>query len=43
LKDYRPKALEELVKHDVVRMVEEGRYYLREGHQLSTSNDRTAA
>ncbi|MDD5475815.1 MAG: hypothetical protein PHU03_04780 [Syntrophales bacterium] len=28
LRDYRPKALEELIKLDVVRMVEGGRYYL---------------
>lgn len=31
LRDYRPKALEELLKQDVVRMLEGGRYYLREG------------
>ena len=30
LRDYRPRALEELVKHDVVRLLSEGRYYLRE-------------
>ena len=42
LRDYRPRALEELVKHDVVRMLEGGRYYLREGHKLSTTDDRTA-
>ncbi len=34
LRDYRPRALEELVKCDTVRMQEGGRYYLREGHQL---------
>jgi hypothetical protein len=34
LKDYRPKALEELFKQDVVRMLEGGRYYLREGYKL---------
>jgi hypothetical protein len=43
LKDYRPKALEELVKHDVVRMLDGGRCYLREGHKLSAPDDRTAA
>jgi len=43
LRDYRPRALEELVKHDVVRMLEGGRCYLREGHKLSTSDDRPAA
>ncbi len=37
LRDYRPRALEELVKHDVVRMLEGGRYYLREGHKLSAT------
>ena len=31
LRDYRPKALEELLKQDVVRMLDGGRYYLREG------------
>lgn len=41
LKDYRPKALEELVKQDVVRMLECGRCYLREGHKLSATDDRT--
>lgn len=29
LRDYRPRALEELVKDDVVRALEGGRYYLR--------------
>lgn len=43
LRDYRPRALEELVKRDVVRMLEGGRYYLREGHKLSATDDRTAA
>jgi hypothetical protein len=37
LRDYRPRALEELVKHDIVRMLEGGRYYLREGHKLSAT------
>lgn len=31
LRDYRPKALEELIKQDVVRMLEGGRFYLRGG------------
>lgn len=35
LKDYRPKALEELVRQGVVRQLEGGRYYLREEHRLS--------
>ncbi len=30
LRDYRPKALELLVKQDVVRALAEGKYYLRE-------------
>lgn len=30
MRDYRPKALEQLVKLDVVRFLEGGRYYLRE-------------
>jgi hypothetical protein len=43
LRDYRPRALEELVKHDVVRILEGGRCYLREEHKLSATDDRTAA
>lgn len=35
LRDYRPKALAELVKHDAVRVQEGGRYYLRESHKLN--------
>jgi hypothetical protein len=30
LRDYRPKALEQLVKRDVIRWQEGNRYYLRE-------------
>lgn len=30
LRDYRPRAIEELLKDDVVRLLEGGRYYLRE-------------
>lgn len=33
LKDYRPGALQQLVKRDMVRSLEGGRYYLRDGHQ----------
>lgn len=33
LKDYRPGALQQLVKYDVVRLLEGGRYYLRDGNQ----------
>ena len=43
LRDYRPRALDELMKSNVVRMLEGGRYYLREGHKLSATDDRTAA
>lgn len=32
LRDYRPNALQELLKQDVVRMLEGKRYYLRERH-----------
>ncbi len=42
LRDYRPQALQELIKQDVVRFLEGGRYYLREGHKLDRSDDRTA-
>ena len=34
MRDYRPKALGALVKLDHIRMQEEGRYYLRDGHKL---------
>ncbi len=33
LKDYRPGALTQLVKYDVVRMQAGGRYYLRDNNQ----------
>ena len=33
LKDYRPGALQQLVKYDVVRSLEGGRYYLRDSNQ----------
>jgi hypothetical protein len=36
MRDYRPRALSALVKHDVIRVQEEGRYYLREGHILNS-------
>ena len=36
LRDYRPRAIEELIKDDVVRLLEGGRYYLREGHKRSS-------
>ena len=31
LKDYRPGALKQLVKQDIVRLLEGDRYYLRDG------------
>jgi len=34
MRDYRPKALGALVKFDHIRVQEEGRYYLRDGHKL---------
>jgi hypothetical protein len=40
LRDYRPSALTELIKQDVVRMLEGGRYYLRAGHKLDGLDDR---
>lgn len=42
MRDYRPRALEQLVKLDVVRMQEGTRYYLREGHFLSGADGRQA-
>ena len=36
MRDYRPRALNALVKHDDIRVVEGGRYYLREGHKLNS-------
>jgi hypothetical protein len=32
-KDYRPGALQQLVKYDVIRLLEGGRYYLRDSRQ----------
>jgi hypothetical protein len=39
MKDYRPPAMVQLVKHDVVRMLEGEKYYLREGCELSEKDD----
>jgi|APLow6443716910_1056828.scaffolds.fasta_scaffold1132082_1 hypothetical protein len=41
LRNYRPHALQELIKQDVVRMLEGGRYYLREGHRIDGPDGRT--
>ena len=35
LRDYRPKALNALLENGDVRVLEGGRYYLREGHKLT--------
>jgi hypothetical protein len=35
MRDYRPKALNALIKYDIIRVQEEGRYFLREGHKLN--------
>ena len=35
LKDYRPGALKQLVKYDVIRLQEGDRYYLRDSHQAT--------
>jgi hypothetical protein len=35
MRDYRPRALDALVKHDVIRVAADGRYYLRESHNLT--------
>ena len=35
MRDYRPRALNALMKHDVIRVAAEGRYYLRESHSLT--------
>ena len=43
LRDYRPKALSALVKHDYIRVLEGGRYYLREGHKLTGTGGGEAA
>ena len=42
MRDYRPRALTELVKHDVVRVEADGRYYLREGGNLTALEDGAA-
>lgn len=39
LRDYRPRAIEELLKQDMVRMLEGGRYYLRSEYKLKGPDD----
>ena len=41
LRDYRPRALEELVKLDMVQLLEGGRYYLREDHIRTDTGGKT--
>ena len=41
MRDYRPKALEALLKHDVVGMTQEGRFYLREGRNATAPGEKT--
>jgi hypothetical protein len=43
LRDYRPKALNALVENGDVRVLEGGRYYLREGHKLTGTGGGAAA
>jgi hypothetical protein len=43
MRDYRPKALNALVKYDCIRVLEGGRYYLREGHKLTGTGGGPAA
>jgi hypothetical protein len=43
MRDYRPRALNALAKHDVIRVAADGRYYLREGHNLTGTGDGAAA
>jgi hypothetical protein len=42
-RDYRPRALKELVKQAIVRGQVDGKYYLREGHRLTGKDDGKAA
>jgi hypothetical protein len=42
MRDYRPRVLTEMVKHDVIRITAEQRYYLREGHKLTGLDDGAA-
>jgi hypothetical protein len=35
LKDYRPGALQQLIKYEVIRQHEEGKYYLRDSQQAT--------
>jgi hypothetical protein len=37
MKDYRPRVMKQLIMHDVVRLLEGEKYYLREGRKASDS------
>jgi len=41
LRDYRPRAMQQLVKHDVVRMLAGEKYYLRGGVEMGKTYERT--
>lgn len=43
LRDYRPGALKQLITQDIVRLLPDGRFYLREGQQPSGRRDITSA
>jgi hypothetical protein len=43
LRNYRPKALNALLENGDVRVLEGGRYYLREGHKLTGTGGGAAA
>jgi hypothetical protein len=43
LRNYRPKALNALLENGDVRVLEGGRYYLREGHKLTGKGGGAAA
>jgi hypothetical protein len=43
LRDYRPAALQELIKQDAVRIAEGGGYYLRGSREVDGPDDRAAS
>ncbi len=43
LRDYRPAALQELIKQDAVRILEGERYFLRDSRKLDGPDDRAAS
>jgi hypothetical protein len=40
LKDYRPQVMQQLLQHDVVRMVEGEKYYLNEKLAMGETDDK---